>query len=73
MAALREGRLAGAGLDVFDPEPLSQHSPLRGMDNVLLTPHAGFYSTDSLEALQRMAAEEAARALGDEPLAWRIV
>ena len=71
--ALGEGRLAGAGLDVFDPEPLSGGSPLRGMDNVILTPHAGFYSTDSLEALQRMAAEEAARALDGEPLKWRIV
>ena len=71
--ALGEGRLAGAGLDVFDPEPLSGDSPLRGMDNVILTPHAGFFSTDSLEALQRMAAEEAARALGGEPLKWRVV
>ena len=73
VAALKEDRLAGAGLDVFDPEPLSGDSPLRGMDNVVLTPHAGFFSTDSLEALQRMAAEEAARALADQPLKWRIV
>ena len=72
-AALKEGRLAGAGLDVFDPEPLSETSPLRGMDNVVLTPHAGFFSIDSLDALQRMAAEEAARALGGQPLKWRIV
>ena len=72
-AALKEGTLAGAALDVFDPEPLATDSPLRAMDNVLLTPHAGFYSIDSLEALQRMAAEEAARALGDEPLKWPIV
>ena len=72
-AALREGRLAGAALDVFDPEPLSKDSPLREMDNVVLTPHAGFFSTDSLDALQRMAAEEAARALADQPLKWRIV
>ena len=72
-AALKEGRLAGAGLDVFDPEPLSRDSALRGMDNVVLTPHAGFFSIDSLDALQRMAAEEAARALADQPLKWRIV
>ena len=72
-AALKEGRLAGAGLDVFDPEPLSRDSALRGMDNVVLTPHAGFFSIDSLDALQRMAAEEAARALADQALKWRIV
>ncbi len=71
--ALEEQRLAGAGLDVFDPEPLSEASPLREMDGVLLTPHAGFFSISSLEALQRMAAEEAARALGGEPLEWQIV
>ncbi len=71
--ALKEKRLAGAGLDVFDPEPLSEASPLREFDGVLLTPHAGFFSIASLEALQRMAAEEAARALGGEPLEWQIV
>ncbi|MFC1834870.1 phosphoglycerate dehydrogenase [Thermodesulfobacteriota bacterium] len=37
--ALRSGHLAGAGLDVFEEEPLPLDSPLRGMDNVLLSPH----------------------------------
>ena len=37
--ALREGRLRGAGLDVFDSEPLSGSSPLWEMPNVLVTPH----------------------------------
>lgn len=39
VAALQEGRIAGAGLDVFEVEPLPLTSPLRGMDNVLLAPH----------------------------------
>jgi phosphoglycerate dehydrogenase-like enzyme len=38
--ALREGRIAGAGLDVFAEEPLEPGSPLREMDNVIMTPHA---------------------------------
>ena len=37
--ALQSGHIAGAGLDVFEIEPLSVSSPLRGMSNVLLAPH----------------------------------
>lgn len=39
IAALSEGRIAGAGLDVFEEEPLPQDSPLKTMDNVMLAPH----------------------------------
>ncbi len=42
IGALREKRIAGAGLDVFDQEPLPDEHPLRALDNVTLTPHLGF-------------------------------
>ena len=44
LAALRDKTIAGAGLDVFDTEPLPLDHPLRKMDNVVLTPHLGYVS-----------------------------
>ena len=44
LAALRERRIAGAGIDVYGIEPLPQDHPLRAMDNTVLTPHLGYRS-----------------------------
>jgi phosphoglycerate dehydrogenase-like enzyme len=44
IAALREGKIAGAGLDVFDVEPLPLDHPFRKMNNVVITPHLGYVS-----------------------------
>lgn len=65
---LQSGKLAGAGLDVFDPEPLPHDHPIRRARNAVLTPHAAFYSESSMERLQRLAVEEAERAIAGMPL-----
>ncbi len=67
IAALQDGRIAGAGLDVLEHEPLSCDSPLLKLQNVILTPHSAWYSEDAVSALQRMVAEEAARVLNGNP------
>jgi len=47
IAVLRQKRIAGAGLDVFDVEPLPVDHPLRKLDNTVLTPHLGYVSLDN--------------------------
>ncbi|MFD2442084.1 NAD(P)-dependent oxidoreductase [Paracoccus kondratievae] len=66
--ALVSGQLSGAGLDVFEKEPLPPDSPLRKAPHVIMSPHAAFYSDASVDALQRLASEEALRGLRGEPL-----
>jgi len=50
VASIREGRLAGAGLDVFDEEPLPPDHPWRSLANVTLTPHLGYVTSETLRA-----------------------
>ena len=66
--ALDSGRVAGAALDVTEPEPLPPDSTLRSRDNVILTPHVAFYSAESMERLQTLAVDEGRRVLRGEPL-----
>jgi D-3-phosphoglycerate dehydrogenase len=66
VAALDSSHLAGAALDVVAVEPLAADSPLRGRDNVILTPHTAFYSVEALEELQTKCASDVARVLSGE-------
>lgn len=66
--ALSGGRLAGAALDVTEPEPLPAQHPLRSLPEVILTPHVAFYSAQSVARLQALAVEEGRRALRGEQL-----
>ncbi len=66
--ALQNGTIAAAGLDVFESEPLEKDHRLRKSPNVLLTSHVAWFSETSVPKLQRLAAEEAIRALQGKPL-----
>jgi len=61
--ALKEGWIAGAGLDVLEKEPPARDNPLFELDNIVVTPHMAWYSTSSLTEIQTKAAEEVARVL----------
>jgi phosphoglycerate dehydrogenase-like enzyme len=56
--ALRDQRIAGAGLDVFVTEPLPATSPLRTLPNVLLTPHIGWQVSEVLQEFTAIAADQ---------------
>jgi D-3-phosphoglycerate dehydrogenase / 2-oxoglutarate reductase len=69
--ALEKNRIFGAGLDVFETEPPDLSAPLFHLNNVVMTDHTGWYSEESLQDLQRKAAEEVARVFsGNKPISW---
>jgi D-3-phosphoglycerate dehydrogenase len=70
LEALDAGKVAAAGLDVFEREPLAQDSPLRSHPRLVLSDHAAWYSENSLAELKRSVAEDAVRVCtGRLPLA----
>ncbi|WP_298371763.1 D-2-hydroxyacid dehydrogenase family protein [Azospirillum sp.] len=58
MAALREGRIGGAGIDVFPVEPLPADSPWRDLPNTVLTPHLGYVTRQNYAVFYRDALED---------------
>jgi D-3-phosphoglycerate dehydrogenase len=68
IVALKNKTIRGAGLDVFETEPLPKDHPLTALENVVLTPHAGYYSEESLYELKTRPVENAADVLaGKKP------
>jgi D-3-phosphoglycerate dehydrogenase len=70
--ALSEGWIAGAGLDDIEEEPAKVRdwradNPLFGLDNVVITPHAAYYSEESVSTVRHFAAEEVVRVLTGQP------
>jgi len=70
--ALNEGWIAGAALDDIEEEPAKQRdwrpvNPLFRLSNVIITPHAAYYSEESIGSVRQIAAEEAVRVLSGLP------
>jgi D-3-phosphoglycerate dehydrogenase len=66
IAALHAGKLAGAGLDVFETEPIDMSNPLLQMENVIVTPHVAVYSGKAIELNRTQPFDEVVRVLGGE-------
>lgn len=66
VAALRERRIGGAALDVFDTQPLRADHPLLALDNVLLTPHVAGLTRQSMRCMSLGTAEEVRRLLSGQ-------
>jgi phosphoglycerate dehydrogenase-like enzyme len=68
VAALRQGKLAGAGLDVYDEEPLPLDHPLRHLPSTVITPHLGYVTEEGYRIFYGQALEDVKAWLAGEPV-----
>lgn len=68
IAALQQRRIGGAGLDVYDVEPLPHDHPFRRLDNVVLTPHLGYYTREQVGMFYQDAVEVILAFLDGKPI-----
>ncbi len=72
IAALADGRIAGAALDVLESEPPKPDNPLLAMDNVVLLPHTASFTTESMDAMGMHAAQSIDEVLSGRPVTWPV-
>ena len=70
--AISEGKIAGAGIDVFEKEPPDSNNPLLKFDNVIVSAHIAGFTAESMRRLQMTVAEEAVRIVKGEPPRYQV-
>lgn len=67
VSGLKSGRIGGAGLDVFDEEPISVDNPLLELDNVILSPHVGYNTIQSTENILNISVDNLVNFFNNDP------
>ena len=68
IAALQKRTIAGAGLDVYDVEPLPLDHPFRSLDNILMSPHTGYVTQENLAAMYTSVVQAIAAFIDGDPV-----